>query len=63
MEQQRLCLAFLDIMINKDAETTNIFTDIFIKKSILGDVFHLTLFTTSNAERMYYSHLPGENAS
>ena len=43
MEQHNLDLPFFDITINKDRETNNIWINIFYKKLILGDVFHLTL--------------------
>ena len=50
MEQHNLHLPFLDIMRNKDPETNNIRMGIFYKKTILGDVFHLTLATPNNAK-------------
>ena len=43
MEQHSLDLPFFDITISKDRETNNIWINIFYKKLILGDVFHLTL--------------------
>ena len=40
----------LDIMINKDSETCNNWMNIFYKKLILGDVFHLTFVTPNTAK-------------
>ena len=51
MEQHNLYFPFLDIMINKDSETNNIWMDIFYKKKlILVDVFHLPLVAPKNAK-------------
>lgn len=44
-------------MINKDTETNIICMDIFFKKLILEEVFHLTLVTPDNVKAIYLLHL------
>ena len=56
MEQQNLYLPFLDIMVNKDPETNNISMEMFYKKLIHGDVFHLTFSTLNNVKAIYLLH-------
>ena len=56
MEQQKLYLPFLDIMVNKDPETNNISMEMFYKKLIPGDVFHLTFSTLNNVKAIYLLH-------
>ena len=60
MEHNQLYLPFLDIMVNKDPETKNIWWTYFIKKQILGYAFHLTLVTPNNAKTIYILHLSDE---
>lgn len=50
-------------MINKDSETCNNWMNIFYKKLILGDVFHLTFVTPNTAKTIYHLHLLDEFAS
>ena len=57
MGQHNPYLPFLDIMVNKDPETNNIWMDMFYKKLIPGDVFHLTVSTLNNAKAIYLLHL------
>ena len=57
MGQHNPYLPFLDIMVNKAPETNNIWMDMFYKKLIPGDVFHLTVSTLNNAKAIYLLHL------